>query len=228
VSRHAELNENYRSPRQRIGAMASDANEPFNQIRDLRRTKVNHYRIANTWTNDIVRNLCRIAAVGFLALAAVGSGCAQDSEDALTFKGGIGVINVIGQNPDFTLKLNVVRGVNPAGPWRIADLKATVTSNGHIKVVGRGLLLANGNGIGTNAGASVHATLFCGVATGATAFDEPGVPLDANGDFRIYDSLSSIPPTPCESPVLLIRSGSTPGQGVWFAAGIPQLEKDRD
>ena len=171
-----------------------------------------------------IQNIGGAVIVGLLALAVAGIASAQSGDDTLTFKGGIGVINVIGQNPDLTLKLNVVRGVNPAGPWRIADLKASIRSNGHIHVVGRGLLLANGNSIATNANASVHATLFCG----STAFDEPGVPLQADGDFTIDDFLSSVPPNPCESPVLLIRSGAAPGQGVWFAAGIPQLEGDRD
>jgi len=177
---------------------------------------------------ESIQNIGRTAIVGLLALTVTSIVSAQDRDDTLTFKGGIGVINVIGQNPDLSLKLNVVRGVNPAGPWRIADLKATIRSNGHIHVVGRGLLLANGNSIATNAGASVHATLFCGSATGATAFDEPGVQLAPNGDFTIDDFLSSVPPNPCEFPVLLIRSGVAPGQGVWFAAGIPQLEGDRD
>ena len=185
-------------------------------------------RMGRFFAAGTIRNIGRTVSVALLALGVVSIASAQDRDDTLTFKGGIGVINVIGQNPDLTLKLNVVRGVNPAGPWRIADLKATIASNGHIRVVGRGLLLANGNSIATNAGASVHATLFCGSATAATAFDEPGVPLEANGDFRIDDFLSSVPPSPCASPVLLIRSGAAPGQGVWFAAGIPQLEADRD
>jgi hypothetical protein len=189
---------------------------------------LNNSYIGKLSTTDAVRNLGRTVMIGVLGVAFAGMACAQDHDDTLSFKGGIGVINVVGQNPDLTLKLNVVRGVNPAGPWRIADLKASIDSNGHIHVVGRGLLLANGNNIATNAGASVHATLFCGSATTATAFDEPGVPLQANGDFRIDDYLSSVPPNPCESPVLLIRSGTTPGQGVWFAAGIQQIDGDHD
>ena len=188
---------------------------------------MNHNRIEKIRISG-ARCKVGIIAVGFMALAAGCVASAQDQNDALNFKGGIGVINVIGQNPDLTLKLNVVRGVNPAGPWRIAKLNASIGFDGHITVVGRGLLLANGNNVATNAGASVHATLFCGSATTATAFDEPGVPLDAAGDFRIDDFLSSVPPAPCESPVLLIRSGATPGQGVWFAAGIPQLDTDND
>ena len=180
--------------------------------------------------NRIAGARCKVGliAVGLIALAAGCVASAQEENDALNFKGGIGVINVIGQNPDLTLKLNVVRGVNPAGPWRIAELNASIGFDGHITAIGRGLLLANGNNIATNAGASVHATLFCGAATAATAFDEPGVPLDAAGDFKIDDFLSSVPPTPCVSPVLLIRSGAAPGQGVWFAAGVPDLEHDHD
>ncbi|HXZ78787.1 MAG TPA: hypothetical protein VEG30_02585 [Terriglobales bacterium] len=180
------------------------------------------------WTGGVAGNLGRGLLVALLALTITGVVAAQDRDDALRFKGGIGVINVVGQNPDLTLKLNVVRNVSPAAPWRIADLTATIKSDGHIKVVGRGLLLANGNGIGTNAGASVHATLFCGPAATATAFDEAGVALDADGDFRIDTFLSPVPPTQCDSPVLLIRSGATPGQGVWFAAGIQKLAEDND
>ena len=60
------------------------------------------------------------------------------------FEGGIGVIpaaNGAGPaNPDGTLpnvKLNVVRGVPPgAGPWRIADLKAEIDTDGRIRVRG--------------------------------------------------------------------------------------------
>ncbi|HMK28742.1 MAG TPA: hypothetical protein VK473_03590 [Terriglobales bacterium] len=187
-----------------------------------------NYRIGKLWTGGAADSLRRGLLVALLALTITGVAAAQYSDDALRFKGGIGVINVVGQNSDLTVKLNVVRGVNPGAPWRIADLTATIRSDGHIRVVGRGLLLANGNGIGTNAGASVHATLFCGPAASATAFDEPGVPLEADGDFRIDNFLSPVPPAACDSPVLLIRSGATPGQGVWFAAGIPKLPEDND
>jgi hypothetical protein len=165
--------------------------------------------------------------VALVALAFTGIASAQDNVD-VKFKGGIGVIPVTGVAATGAVNLNVVRGVNPAGPWRIADLDAVVESNGHIRVRGRGLLLAAGNGIGTNAGASVHATLFCGPAATATAFDEAGVALAADGDFIIDDFLTGngSVPTPCENPVLLIRSGAVAGQGVWFAAGIPKLGEE--
>lgn len=163
--------------------------------------------------------------VAIVALSLTGIASAQD-DGTLKFKGGIGVIPVTGVNPATgAVTLNVVRGVNPAGPWRIAALLATVEPNGHITVNGRGLLLAAGNGIGTNAGASVHATLFCGPAATASAFDEPGVALQPNGDFTIDNFLTGNGPLPsvCQNPVLLIRNGSVAGQGVWFAAGIRSL-----
>jgi hypothetical protein len=90
--------------------------------------------------------------------------------------------------------------------------------------VGRGLLLASGNGIGTNAGQSVHATLFCGTGAATTSHNSTlaGVALEADGDFRIDDFLSPAQPTPCDSPVLLIRNVG----GLWFAAGIPKVQED--
>ncbi len=171
---------------------------------------------------SIVRGLL----VAFAALAISGIASAQDNTDApkLKFKGGIGVIPVTGVAANGTVNLNLVRGVSPGAPWRIADLEAEVGLDGHIKVVGRGLLLASGNGIGTNAGQSVHATLFCGPAATATAHNSTltGVALEADGDFRIDDFLSPAPPTPCDTPVLLVRNVG----GVWFAAGIPKLQEE--
>jgi hypothetical protein len=162
--------------------------------------------------------------VALVALAIAGIASAQENGD-LIFRGAIGVIPVTGVAANGAVNLNVVRGVNPAGPWRIADLDADVRSDGHIRVKGRGLLLAAGNGIGTNAGASVFATLFCGTAATASAHSSNRVALEADGDFRIDDLLSPAPPTSCDTPVLLIRNGA--GSGVWFAAGIPEL-KSRD
>lgn len=85
------------------------------------------------------------------------------------------------------------------------------------------MLLASGNGIGTNAGQTVHATLFCGPAVSAAAHDSTGVALEADGDFRIDDFLFPAPPSVCETPVLLIRNAG----GVWFAAGIPKSDEER-
>ena len=158
---------------------------------------------------------------------------AMASDTLVKFKGGIGVIPVssgAGLNADATspnVNRNVVRGVNPPGQiWMIADLRATVKVDGRITVDGRGLLLAGGNGIGTNAGQRVFATLICEAAAPFTLHnsDVAGVPLEPNGDFRIDDVLSDTPLADCASPVLLIRNPA----GAWFAAGILDRDSDDD
>ncbi len=169
------------------------------------------------------------AWVLFLGIVTPLSAAADDS--LVKFKGGIGVIpvssaagalNADGTSPN--VNRNVVRGVNPPGQlWRIADLRADVKADGSVKVRGRGLLLAGGNGIGGNAGQSVRATLLCEVANPVLR-DTGLVPLELNGDFRIDDVLNPAPPADCASPVLLIRN---PG-GAWFAAGILKRENDDD
>jgi len=158
------------------------------------------------------------------------------ADDSLVkFKGGIGVIPVSsGVVPQGTQPLtadsvnrNFVRGIvpPPGQPWVIADLRADVKTDGSIEVKGRGLLLA-GNAPGTNANASVFATLICGAAAPFTLLstDTAGVRLAANGDFRIEDRLDGFPPNPCLAPILLIRTAGA-GQA-WFAAGIPDLPGD--
>ena len=166
--------------------------------------------------------MVRVLLAGVFALAVTGIASAQLNHRGVRFDGGIGVIPVTGVAADGTVRLNVVRGVNPGSPWQIADLDAVVRTDGRINVVGRRLLLANGNGIGTNGGVSVHATLFCGNADNtATPFDSAAVALEADGDFRIDGFLTAVPPDPCTNPALLIRVGQ-PGGGVWFAAGIPR------
>ena len=182
---------------------------------------MDNYRSGNFRNCGAARTMVRGVLLALVALAITGIASAQENTD-LKFRGGIGVIPVTGVAANGAVNLNVVRGVNPAGPWRIADLDADVKADGHIRVKGRGLLLAAGNGIGTNAGASVFATLFCGPAATATSHSSNRVALEADGDFRIDDLLSPAQPTFCETPVLLIRNGA--GSGVWFAAGIPELK----
>ena len=170
-------------------------------------------------------------AVMLLALGIVVQVSAHERDLMARFDGGIGVIPVSNGagpvNADGTfpnVRLNIVRGVSPgAGPWRIADLKATVDLDGRIKVRGRGLLLASGNSIGQNANQSVFATLICEAAAPFVLrnTDLAGVALAPNGDFRIDDTLDPAP-SECPSPVLLIRNTG----GVWFAAGIAVLGDD--
>ena len=152
------------------------------------------------------------------------------------FKGGIGVIPVsagVAVAPTLataqiveSVNRNIVRGVQPPGQlWTIADLRADVKMDGSIKVRGRGLLLAGGNGIGGNAGQSVRATLICEAAAPFTLHNtDPVVPLEPNGDFRIDAVLDPPPPAVCDRPVLLIRNPN----GAWFAAGIVKRDSDDD
>ena len=166
--------------------------------------------------------------VMLMALGIAGDVSAQEPELLVKFQGGIGVIpaqNGVGTaNQDGTfpnVRLNIVRGVPPGGgPWRIADLKASVFTDGRIKVRGRGLLLASGNSIGQNANQRVFATLICEPSGSFIErnTDKQGVPLEPNGDFRIDDTLDQ-PASECASPVLLIRNTG----GVWFAAGIVHI-----
>jgi hypothetical protein len=153
------------------------------------------------------------------------------ADDTLVrFKGGFGdipVANVAGTpNPDGSFPdviRNVIRDVNPAGQiWVIADLDATVKTNGEIKVRGKGLVFGGGNNAGRATGQSVFATLICEAAPPFTQHntDLAGVPLAPNGDFEINDVLEPIP-TECASPMLLIRE--TVGQ-TYFAFGIPELD----
>lgn len=171
----------------------------------------------------------RAAAILFI-LGMGSSVSAQETGVIARFDGGIGVIpvsNVAGPvNLDGTFpnaRLNVVRGVNPgAAPWRIADLRGEVDAAGRIKVRGRGLLLAGGNNIGRNGNQSVFATLICEAAAPFVEHNTTvSVPLEPNGDFRIVDTLASVP-SECPSPLLLIRNTA----GAWFAAGVPKTGDD--
>jgi hypothetical protein len=159
----------------------------------------------------------------------------EERNTLVRFRGAIGdipVANVAGTpNPDGSFPdviRNIVRGVNPAGQiWVISDFRADVKVDGRIRVKGRGLLLGGGNAIATNGNASVFATLICEATPPFTQFSTniTGVPLAANGDFRIRDVLMPAPPAECGSPVLLIRV--TPS-GAWFAAGIPARHGEDD
>jgi hypothetical protein len=148
----------------------------------------------------------------------------------IKFKGGIGVIPisnvVVNADNSITVNRNAVRGVNSPGQiWRITDLDANIQTNGDISVAGTGLALAGGNSIGMlpSPTTRVFATLICEAASPFTEHSTTltGVQVEPNGDFKIDDVLTPLPPTDCASPVLLIR---TAGSGNWFAAGIPVLK----
>ena len=146
-----------------------------------------------------------------LSLATLAPLSAMAADPLVRFEDGIGEMPLSSPNTP-----NAVFGVLPGGqPWVISRLSADVSTDGRISVDGRGLLLAGGNGIGTNGGQSVRARLMCG----GVASDSDVVPLDERGDFRINSALMPFPPAPCNSPVLLILSAAN---GRWFAAGIPK------
>jgi hypothetical protein len=167
---------------------------------------------------------------GFFASSIVADDNKHPQSNTLVrFKGGIGVIPISNVVVDattgaITVNRNIVRGVNSPGQiWRIRDLDAKIKMNGDIKVEGKGLALAGGNGIGRPpAGTSVFATLICEAAAPFIEHSTTlaGVPLAPNGDFKIDDVLVPIPDG-CASPVLLIRSANG---GNWFAVGIPDLD----
>lgn len=169
-----------------------------------------------------------LACVLFLGIIVPLSAAAEDS--IVKFKGGIGVIPVssgVGTAATATVvNRNIVRGVQPAGQiWVIADLTADVGRTGRIKVRGKGLILGGGNNAGRATGQFVFATLICEAAAPFTELNTNtlGVPLAPNGDFKIDDVLVPIPPTACDSPMLLIRNAA--GQS-WFAVGIPNFGND--
>jgi hypothetical protein len=119
----------------------------------------------------------------FCALIALGvplsGGLALAGGNLVSFNAGIGVtpFENSGSAASPTVAANVVRGVNPPGdPWRIGSLFAAVDTDGTITVVGTRLLLAGGNGLGSNPVPNVEAKLFCG--TSDTSFDSPAVPLE--------------------------------------------------
>jgi hypothetical protein len=170
---------------------------------------------------------------GFFApsLAADNNNNSNEDNSFVKFNGGIGVIPISNVTVDaagaVTVTRNTVRGINSPGQiWRIKDLDAKIKTNGDIKVEGKGLVLAGGNGIGRPPAGTTNlfATLICEATAPFTEHSSTltGVPLAADGDFKIDDVLA--PPivlTDCASPILLIRSAAN---GNWFAAGIPDLD----
>lgn len=150
--------------------------------------------------------------------------------DELKFKGGIGVHPVsagvaVAPTPGTapvveSVSRNIVRGVQPAGQiWVIDKLDAKVSASGRITVDGKGLVLGGGDSAGRATGQAVLATLICQPTAPFTESrtSSAGVTLSPNGDFKIDDTLSPLPPDICISPMLLIRNAANLG---WFAVGI--------
>ena len=179
------------------------------------------------------------AVIGVAVALLVGLGpggriSAQESDVLARFDDGIGVTPILSfappQNGDLTfanVSANVVREVNPSGnPWKIDELKAVVHVDGRITVMGRGLKIRGGNSIGQSLSLRIFATLICDLmppfvqhSTNSDPQQLDPIQLDENGDFRIDDTLTSVP-TECADPVLLIRTLNN--TKVWIAAGLPK------
>ena len=155
-------------------------------------------------------------AAALVAAASMIAAPASAAESLVSFEGGIG-----SQPLRAGALVNDVNGVPPGGrPWVISRLTAEVSAEGGIRVDGRGLLLAGGGGIGTPAGQSVRARLYCDNVVVGDSLQL--VALQPTGDFRIDSVLSNPPPSVCKTPVLLILNRT----GSWFAAGIPKFQRD--
>ena len=177
---------------------------------------------------NLFTSIVAIVIGGFFASSIVADE-RHDHDTLVKFKGGIGVhpisnVTVVPGPPlAVTVTQNIVRGVNPAGQlWMIDKLHARVKTNGEIKVIGKGLILAGGNSAGRTTEQMVFATLICEAAAPFIehSTDPADVPLSTEGDFEIDDVLEP-PPSGCDNPMLLIR---TAGSGNWFAVGIPDLD----
>ncbi len=101
----------------------------------------------------------------------------------------------------------------------IDKLDAKVSASGRITVDGKGLVLGGGDSAGRATGQAVLATLICQPTAPFTESrtSSAGVTLSPDGDFKIDDTLSPLPPDICISPMLLIRNAANLG---WFAVGI--------
>jgi len=178
----------------------------------------------------IIAGMLRKALAWTMFLGVVFSLPAGADDTKLRFKGGIGVHPVSagvavaptsGTAPVVeSVSRNIVRGVQPAGQiWVIDKLDAKVSASGRITVDGKGLVLGGGDSAGRATGQAVLATLICQPTAPFTESrsSSAGVTLSPNGDFKINDTLSPLPPDVCTSPMLLIRNAANLG---WFAVGI--------
>jgi hypothetical protein len=172
----------------------------------------------------------RKALACMMFLGVVFSLPAGADDTKLRFKGGIGVhpisagvavVPTSGTAPVVeSVSRNIIRGVQPAGQiWVIDKLDAKVSASGRITVDGKGLVLGGGDSAGRATGQAVLATLICQPTAPFTESrtSTAGVTLSPNGDFKIDDTLSPLPPDICISPMLLIRNAANLG---WFAVGI--------
>lgn len=121
----------------------------------------------------------------------------------------------------FTGSANPILGVNGGGlPWMLERAKGDLRSNGRLRVVVEGLVLANRPPVpenlrGTNPIPEFKAIVSCVSATGGSAtttnVSTDPVPASPTGDAKIDTSVTL--PTPCLAPIVFVTSAG----GTWFA-----------
>jgi hypothetical protein len=118
---------------------------------------------------------------------------------------------------------NPIRGLAGGGlPWAIGSGRGVVTTDGHIVVQVRGLVLANAAPVplnlqGTNPVPDFRAVVSCQSISGGGAATVANLatalfPADAEGNSAIVATVDL--PRPCIAPILFVTS---PGQA-WFAS----------
>lgn len=157
----------------------------------------------------------RTFGLTLLAAAALAAAPAFGGDKLVQFSGAIGVDPVAGIAAGAPV-VNTVLGVPPGGrSWVLRQFRGSVDNDGRVSLKGRGLLLGGGDGIGTRGAVTqVFATLFCS----GVGYASPAADLDLQGNFAIRGLLNPVPPSPCLTPVLLVRNAA--GTQSWFAAGI--------
>jgi hypothetical protein len=114
-------------------------------------------------------------------------------------------------------------------PWVTRDGAASVNlATGAVEFSVRGLVLIGGNASGTAGPINqVTGTLVCNpgstdVNQPQAILDTPPVVLSALGNADFAGELTAVVPSPCDSPVFLIRIGPAfgPFAGRWLATGV--------
>jgi hypothetical protein len=120
---------------------------------------------------------------------------------------------------------NPIRGINGGGlPWQIESGRGELSSDGHLEVKVKGLVLLDGPPVpeavqGTNPVATFRAIVSCqtitdGLATVTNVSTDP-FPANTAGDSRIEANVSL--PSPCIAPIVFVGP-ATSATLAWFAA----------
>ena len=167
------------------------------------------------------RTLVRGLLMVLVAVAVTGLATAQTQDEQLKFRGGIGVITVTGVAANGAANLNIVRGVTPGAPWRIARLRG----RGFSDWPHQSCRTRPASGVWATASAPTPARastpLLSVVRLPRPPRTTPHSPASRWRPMEISELMISlpVPPFPCDNPVLLIRNVG----GLWFAAGIPAI-----